>query len=230
MNAAIADSAMNHRQWRSRTARLTILARSALSIQGRNMFFRSFYSAVLACSLAGLAQAQTDTTQLKRQAELRQSPSDTSASVATLPALTALTRLPERQGPWLRVKTAAGQTGWIHMFDVGSAAAATPSTGNAASGALRGLTNFFSGGASKPTTTTATSTVGIRGLGSEDIANAQPNLDALKNAEALRTDASQAQRFATDAQLAVRTVPPLPAPEPPPQAESNNSYNKTGGK
>jgi hypothetical protein len=195
------------------------------------MIFRSICSAVLACSVAGLAQAQTDTTQVKRQAELRQSPSDTAASVATLPAQTALTRLPERQGPWLRVKTAAGQTGWIHMFDVGSAAAAvaTPSTGNVASGALRGLTNFFSGGASKPTTTTATSTVGIRGLGSEDIANAQPNLGALKNAEALRTDAAQAQGFAADAQLATRTVPPLPAPELP-QAEANSPFNKTGGK
>lgn len=225
---------MNHRQWSPRTAGPTKVARSALSIRGRNMFLRSICSAALACSLAGIAyaqaQGQTDTTQAKRQAELRQSPSDTAASVATLPAQTALTRLPERQGPWLRVKTAAGQTGWIHMFDVGSAATATSSTGNAASGALRGLTNFFSGGASKPTTTTATSTVGIRGLGSEDIANAQPNLGALKNAEALRTDAAQAQRFAADAQLATRTVPPLPAPEPPPQAEANSPFNKTGGK
>ena len=192
------------------------------------MLLKSTFSVVLTLALLGAAHAQTDTTQVKRQAELRQAPSDTAASVATLPAQTPITRLPERQGPWLRVKTDAGQTGWIHMFDVGSAAAATPSAGNAASSALRGLTNFFGGGSSKPTTTTATSTVGIRGLGSEDIANAQPNLAALKNAEALRTDAAQAQRFAAEAQLAVRAVEPLPSPEPPPAAESNNPAKKLG--
>jgi hypothetical protein len=195
------------------------------------MFFRPVTSAFLALAFFGAAHAQTDTTQVKRQAELRQAPSDTSASVATLPAQTAITRLPERQGPWLRVKTAAGQTGWIHMFDVGSASASsTSSAGSTASGALRGLTNFFSGGGSKPTTTTATSTVGIRGLGSEDIANAQPNLAALQSAEALRTDAAQAQRFAAEAQLAVRAVEPLPSPEPPPAANSNDPANKIGGR
>jgi Bacterial SH3 domain len=192
------------------------------------MTLKSIFSALLALSLVSAAHAQANTTQVKRQAELRQSPSDTAASVATLPAQAPITRLPERQGPWLRVKTEAGQTGWIHMFDVGSAAAATPSAGTAASSALRGLSQFFGGGSAKPSTTTATSTVGIRGLGSEDIANAQPNLAALRNAEALRTDAAQAQRFAADAQLAVRAVAPLPSPEPPPATESNSPAKKTG--
>jgi hypothetical protein len=197
--------------------------------QGEEMLFKPVTSAVLALALLGAAHAQTDTTQVKRQAELRQTPSDSSASVATLPAQTAITRLPERQGPWLRVKTAAGQTGWIHMFDVGGASAAgTSSAGSTASGALRGLTNFFGGGG-KPTTTTATSTVGIRGLGAEDIANAQPNLTALQAAEALRVDAAQAQRFAAEAPLAARTVEPLPSPEPPLAAAIHERANKVGG-
>jgi hypothetical protein len=103
------------------------------------------------------------------------------------------------------------------MFDVGTAASST-STSSTASGMLRGLTSFLNRGNTQ-TTTTATSTVGIRGMGSEDIANAQPNLSALKQAEALRSDAAQARKFADEAQLVVRTVEPLPEPQPPAPAD-----------
>jgi hypothetical protein len=126
----------------------------------------------------------------------------------------------------MRVKTEAGQTGWVHMFDVGTVAA--PSTmGSAASGALRGLSNFFNR-SSTPSTTTATSTVGIRGLGAEDIANAQPNMQALAQAESQRADAQQATRFAAEAQLAVRAVDPLPAVQAP--ADADMSGKKGGSK
>jgi hypothetical protein len=103
------------------------------------------------------------------------------------------------------------------MFDVGTAAPST-SAGSAASGMLRGLTSFLNRGNTQ-TTTTATATVGIRGMSSEDIANAQPNLSALKLAEALRADATQARKFADEAQLAVRTVDALPEPPPPAAAD-----------
>jgi Bacterial SH3 domain len=171
------------------------------------------------CLLATAAQAQTETLFVKRASALRQGPTDASPVVVALAAQTAVTRLPERQGPWMRVKTEATQSGWIHMFDVATLAA--PSTlGSTASGALRGLTNFFNRGSSSGTTT-ATSTVGIRGLGAEDIANAQPNLQALQQVEALRSDAAQARRFAADAQLLARAVEPLPAPANPGAAEGN---------
>jgi hypothetical protein len=130
----------------------------------------------------------------------------------------------------MHVKTDAGQIGWVHMFDIGTVQAQS-AAGSTAAGALRGITNFFNRGSAQ-TTTTATSTVGIRGLGSEDIANAQPNLDALKQAEALRTDEAQARRFAGDAQLAARNVEPLPVPNAPAtqgSAESGAGF-KTGGK
>jgi hypothetical protein len=103
------------------------------------------------------------------------------------------------------------------MFDVGTAAPST-SAGSAASGMLRGLTSFLNRGNTQ-TTTTATATVGIRGMSSEDIANAQPNLSALKQAEALRADATQARKFADEAQLAVRAVDALPEPPPPAAAD-----------
>jgi hypothetical protein len=171
----------------------------------------------LVWTLAAPAHAQSEALFVKRASELRQGPSETTAVVVALPAQTAVTRLPERQGPWMRVKTEAGQTGWVHMFDVGTVAA--PSTlGSAASGALRGLGNFFN--RSSTVTTAPTSTVGIRGLGAEDIANAQPNMQALQQAEGLRADAAQAKRFATDAQWVARTVEPLPMPQPPASPEA----------
>jgi hypothetical protein len=161
--------------------------------------------------------AQTENLLVKRATELRQGPSDSTPVVASLVAQAPVSRLPERQGPWMRVTTAAGQTGWVHMFDVGAPAAAS-SAGSTASGMLRGLTSFLNRGNTQ-TTTTATATVGIRGMSSEDIANAQPNLSALKQAEALRADAAQARKFADESQLAVRTVDPLPEPQPPAPAD-----------
>ena len=153
-------------------------------------------AAAVLCSLAAAAQAQTETLFVKRASELRQGPSDNTPTVGPLAAQTPVTRLPERQGAWMRVKTGTGQAGWVHMFDVGSVAA--PSTlGSTASGALRGLSSFFNRSGSQ--NTTATSTVGIRGLGAEDIANAQPNMQALKQAEGMRVDSQQARRFAQDA-------------------------------
>jgi hypothetical protein len=61
----------------------------------------------------------------------------------------------------------------------------------------------------------STSTVGIRGLGAEDLANAQPNLAAVAQADANRANAAQARQFAGGASLSSRQVEPLPVPAPP---------------
>ena len=189
---------------------------------------RSRYLVVTgALLMAASALAQTETLLVKRAAELRQGPSDRTAAVTSLPAQAPVTRLPERQGAWMRVTTATGQTGWIHMFDVGTAPAPT-SVGGAASGMLRGLTSFLNRGNTQ-TTTTATATVGIRGMSAEDIANAQPNLAALKQAETLRADAAQARRFADEMQLAARTVEALPEPQPPAPVDDGTAANGQRG-
>lgn len=171
------------------------------------------------CSLPAWAQ---DALVTKRQTTLREGPGDSAAAVATLPAQTALTRQPVRQGPWVQVKTAAGQSGWLHLFDVGNASE-QGTVANAATGALRGLSNLFNrGSAQNQNTSGTTATVGIRGLGAEDIANAQPNLAALTQAEAQRQDAAQAKRFAADASLTAQAVEPLPVPAPPVAAANPN--------
>ena len=185
-----------------------------------------WFIAAGALVIGSSALAQTETLLVKRPAELRQGPSDSASVVASLPAQAPVTRLPERQGPWMRVSTATGQTGWLHMFDVGTAASPSSASGTA-SGMLRGLTNFLNRGNTQ-TTTTATATVGIRGMSSEDIANAQPNLSALKQAEALRADAAQARKFADESQLAARVVEALPEPPPPAPADNAAANGQRG--
>lgn len=171
---------------------------------------------LLALALLGSLPAQAqDALVTKRQTTLRDGPADSATALATLPAQTALTRQPTRQGAWVQVKTAAGASGWIHLFDVGTATE-QGSVASAATGALRGLSNLFNrGSAQNQNTSGTTATVGIRGLGAEDIANAQPNLAALTQAEGQRQDAAQAKRFAAEASLSPQAVEPLPVPAPP---------------
>ena len=159
--------------------------------------------------LASAAQAQ-DTAVVKRATQLRDSPAESGASVAPLEANTPVTRSSERKGPWTKVSTPQGATGWVHMFDLGPQAGSASGTGNAATGGLRSLGGLFGGNSGS--TTTATSTVGIRGLGAEDIARAQPNPAAVSQAEGLRVNADQARQFAGNAALQARTVPPLAEP------------------
>jgi uncharacterized protein YgiM (DUF1202 family) len=174
--------------------------------------------------LAGaLAQAQTEAVLVKRTTELREAPGETSRSVAPLAARTPVTRSGARQGAWIQVRTAEGAGGWVHMFDVAPASsAATPSTG---ANALRGLTSFFNKGSAQGGATTATSTVGIRGLGAEDLARAQPNMAAVAQADTLRMDADQARQFASAAALRSRPVDALPDPAPAPLQNAGPTGN-----
>lgn len=175
--------------------------------------------AVLA-TLAGGAQAQ-EAAVVKRATQLRDTPADNGASVAPLEANTVVTRTNERKGAWTRVNTAQGATGWVHMFDLGpQSGSATPGNGAATSG-LRSLGGLFGG--SSGSTTTATSTVGIRGLGAEDIANAQPNPAAVGQAEGLRVNADQARQFASAASLQPREVPALAQPTLPTSSRGGGS-------
>lgn len=168
------------------------------------------------------AQANNETLLVKRNAELREGPGESTRSLATLALQTPLTRLPMRQGAWMQVRMANGTVGWVHMFDVTSANAPA-TTSNVAAGTLRGITNFFNRGSAQTHTTTATSTVGIRGLGAEDIANAQPNLTALSQVDSMRQNAAQARQFAAGAALQARAVEPLPTPPTPSAAGANSN-------
>lgn len=176
--------------------------------------------------LGGGVHAQNDSVLVKRAAELREAPGDSSRSLAALAARTPVTRSGTRQGAWIQVRTAEGASGWIHMFDIGSADSAAPA--GAGANALRGLTSFFNKGSAQGGTVTATSTVGIRGLGAEDLARAQPNPAAVVQAEALRQDADEARQFAVSAALTSRAVEPLPVPaQAQPQTTNPSGFGNT---
>jgi hypothetical protein len=182
---------------------------------------RFFSRAVLTALMSTLvvyapaAWAQSDALIVKRSSELRNAPGNTAPIVATLPAQTPITRLPARQGPWLQVRTDAGATGWLHLFDVGSPNAPS-SVSNTAAGALRGLGNFLGGGSKQPArTSTSTATIGIRGLSSEDISQAQPNIAAVTQVDAFRVNSQQARKFGADSALRVEDIAALQAPVAP---------------
>ena len=168
-------------------------------------------SAAIVFLLASSAWGQ-EAAVTRRATELRDAPSDAGRSVAPLPAQTALTRTNERSGPWVQVRTASGATGWVHLFDLGPAtAAAAPDSGsNVVGGALRSVGSLFGGGSAKPATTSTTA--GIRGLGAEDLAQAQPDAAAVKQMEALRASDADVRAFAQRANWKPSPVDPLPAP------------------
>jgi hypothetical protein len=183
---------------------------------------------VLALAVMGIptsvAFAQTGEMLLtKRATELKASPADTSATLAPLAAQASVTRLAGRQGPWVEVRSASGQTGWLHMFEVAGASA---TGGGSAASALRGISSFFGrSGTPVASNSGVTSTVGIRGLRAQDLAASQPNINAVLMMETLRLDANQARSFAAETQLQAQSVEPLPAPPPPanqtPSTDSN---------
>jgi hypothetical protein len=159
-----------------------------------------------------LVHAQ-DAAVVKRASELRESPGDSGRVLAPLAADSTVTRTGERQGPWVRARTADGTTGWIHLFDLGPASNAG-SGGNVFTGALRGVQGLFTK-QNNQRATTPTSTIGIRGLGAEDLANAQPDDAEVKKMQALHSSDGDARQFAREASLSPVRVDPLPVPARP---------------
>ncbi len=193
-------------KWLHRDALATWLAGAALAL------------------VAGAAHAQ-EAAVVKRATQLRDSPADNGASVAPLEANTVVTRSSERKGPWTKVSTPQGATGWVHMFDLGPQSGAAANSNNSAAGGLRGLGGLFGGNSGS--TTTATSTVGIRGLDAEDIAKAQPNPAAVGRVEGMRVNADQARQFASSASLQARDVPAMAQPALP--SGGSGAGNRSGG-
>jgi hypothetical protein len=171
-------------------------------------------SVALAFLLLASAWAQ-EAAVTRRATDLRDTPSDTGRSLAALPAQAPVTRTDQRQGPWVQVRTAQGATGWVHLFDLGPATttAAGDGGGSVVGGALRGVGSLFGGGSAANPATTST-TAGIRGLGAEDLAQAQPDTAAVKQMDGLRPSDADVRGFAERAAWKPVPVDPLPAPAP----------------
>lgn len=131
--------------------------------------------AALFCSTAVWAQspAQGETLLVKRAAQLREGPNNSSRSVMALALQTSMVRPGEKQGAWIKVSAPDNTQGRVHMLDVTAPASASSSTSNVGTSALRGITSFFNRGTGQtPSNNVTTSTLGIRGLGAENLNNA----------------------------------------------------------
>jgi hypothetical protein len=179
---------------------------------------RTVFAALLAALLLPAAWSQ-EAAATRRAVELRDAPGDRGKAVASLPAQASVTRLAERQGPWVQVRTEVGATGWVHMFDLGPASAAGGSSaGNALRGVAGGVTNLFGGRPTQAGTTAA----GIRGLEAADLARAQPDAAAVTRMEAARQSDADVRGFAGRSGWRPVAVDPLPEPARAPAAPAGN--------
>lgn len=118
-----------------------------------------------------LSAAHAQTAVVKRSTELRESPGDNAPSLGPIAANTQVTRTSERSGPWVKVQTPEGASGWVHNLDMGAANSAAPSGNHSAStGSMRTLGGVLGRGGTS--TTTPTATAGTRGWGNGKAAQA----------------------------------------------------------
>ena len=158
-------------------------------------------SVLLAATLATGAALAADPGTLTRADSLRDKPFADAKVVAPVAGGTKVD-IVTRNGGWYQVK-AGGKTGWVRMLSVRRSAAAGGSS-------IAGLASVASGrtGTGKVSTTT-----GVRGLDSGDLATAAFNETEVALAERNRVNARDAAAFAKQGKLSVRNVQPLPAPE-----------------
>lgn len=136
-------------------------------------------------------------------AELKQEPFIDASTIAKLEANTELDVL-KRQGGWMQVKSPAGE-GWLKMTSIklGNAATAKGDSG------LGSLAKMALTGRSGNTGVTATT--GVRGLSPEELKNATPNPEAVKQLDQYTGNKSKAQSFAGAGKLQPQSVEYLDA-------------------
>lgn len=170
-------------------------------------------TAVLAGLLAaGIVQAEPAVT--GRATELMAQGQSDAPIVASLPENTRVDVI-GRKGAWSEVRTASGQGGWVRMTVLKPASAlAAPSASNP----IGALQNLLSSGR---TSNTATVTTGVRGLGEQDIQNAQANPAELEKMQQFAVDRRAAEGFAQRNRLVPKHLEELPAPTAAPVQSDN---------
>lgn len=163
------------------------------------MKWRTFLGLCMVLLISPVALALDGGT-LTRAETLRVKPFADAAQVAPL-ASGSKVGIVSRNGGWYQVKT-AGKTGWVRMLSVRRQ--------TVTASRITGLASVASGrtGTGKVTTTT-----GVRGLDSEDLAVATFDEAQMAKVETYRVSRPSAEAFARQAKLVVRDVQPLPGPQ-----------------
>lgn len=155
--------------------------------------------AALYMMLGGVAHAG-ETAQTLANTELKGDPFADAATVATLPAGSAV-EVVKRQGGWMRVKPASGESGWLKMTSVKLGSGGTDAKGDSGLGTLWNVAR--SGRSGNTGVTVAT---GVRGLTPEDLKNAKPAPEAVKKLDTFAATKNDAESFAGKAALRRQTV------------------------
>lgn len=166
--------------------------------------------------------------QVRQSTPLRELPSHGAATIKTLQAQALIEGTGIRSGAWLQVITPGGDAvskHWVYLFDVQTvpeaappSSAASQGTGSGLGSVLRGIGQLLQPAA--PKRTVSTSTVGIRGLGQEELRQAPPNVQALQTLHNLRTSDESAQQLAQERGWVARLAPTLSAVSAAPSTEA----------
>lgn len=134
---------------------------------------------------------------LARAAELMKEPASDAPRVATLPENAAVDA-GERRGGWIRVRTAAGEEGWVKLLSLRYAGPGAVRQGDTG---LAQAVNVARTGTSGTRVTT-----GVRGLDAEEIANARPNPAELSRLKRFASTREASAAFADAAKLRSQPV------------------------
>jgi SH3-like domain-containing protein len=145
--------------------------------------------------LPGLALAGPAT--VVRQTEIRKEPAFDSVALARL-AQGAKVEAMERRGGWTRVKSEAGEQGWVRMLLLRHEGAGAARQGE--SGVVAAINVARTGTSGRQVTT------GVRGLDAEQLANARPNAAELQKLQGYAASRDAAAQFAGAGELQAQRV------------------------
>lgn len=132
-----------------------------------------------------------------RAVELKQSPATDAVTLASLAEQSKVEVL-ERKGGWTRVKTGAGDEGWVRMLALRYAATGEGRQGDTGIVQLLNVARTGTSGTQVAT--------GVRGLDPEQLKNAKPNPEELKRLRGYRASPDAAAAFAESGKLEARKV------------------------
>lgn len=153
--------------------------------------------AALALCLLLPALAHAAPATVVRPTEIRKEPAFDSVALARL-AEGAQVEAIERRGGWTRVKSEAGEEGWVRMLLLRHSSAGAPRQGD--SGVVAALNVARTGTSGRQVTT------GVRGLDAEQLANAKPNAAELKKLQGYAASRDAAAQFAGQGELQAQKV------------------------
>ena len=132
-----------------------------------------------------------------RQTEIRKDPAFDSVALARL-SQGAKVEAMERRGGWTRVKSEAGEEGWVRMLLLRHEGGGAAKQGE--SGVMAAINVARTGTSGRQVTT------GVRGLDAEQLANAKPNAAELQKLQGYAASADAAAQFARAGELQAQRV------------------------